>query len=237
MSVFKRLYDISRSEFISVDEDFGIPIRDTEEAINHLQIDIDDLVAEYAEVKALHISSKKRAIALREKALEYERKAILFVKKEQEGSLSVIESERLAKQALELMGETLEGARIVEKEARNLSLQVEKMGTLIHKAKNDLGLEYNGLYTMKSRVRLDEANRGFDRVHEKYDTDETIAMLERMKEKVELQEKLSGNYKGLDDDYDALDAEIDKVLLNDKVKTTDALNELKKQMNIIKSND
>jgi phage shock protein A len=235
MSVFKRLYDISRAELTDVSEEFDFPIRRTEETIKHLNINMDNLVYQYIEVKALYISAKKKATALKEMAFEYERKAILFLKKGQEGSLSVTEADKFAKQALDLMEQTLSESTEAEKEARNLNLQVEKMYMLIQKTKNELGLEHSDLNTMQSRVRLDKANKNFDRMYQTFDTEETIAMLERMKEKILLQEKIAKSYNLQAADYDELDAEIDKVLLNDKVKTTDALDELKKQMKIIKN--
>ncbi len=100
MNVFSRLFRIGTAEAHSAVDKLEDPIKMTEQGIRDLKIHLDVSLQAFAEVKALAIRSKNDLETNRERAKDYESKAIFLLKKAQNGTIPVDEADRLATEAL-----------------------------------------------------------------------------------------------------------------------------------------
>ena len=100
MNVFKRLFKIGEAEAHSGIDKLEDPIKMTEQGIRDLKKDLDMSIKALAEVKAVAIRTKSEVATLKNRAEEYENKAILLLKRAQNGELDSEEADRLATEAL-----------------------------------------------------------------------------------------------------------------------------------------
>ena len=77
MNVFKRLFKIGEAEAHSAIDKLEDPIKLTEQGIRDLKKDLDSSLKALAEVKALSIRSKNDVQTHKNKASDYESKAML----------------------------------------------------------------------------------------------------------------------------------------------------------------
>lgn len=228
MNIFKRIFRIGQAEIHAVVDKMEDPIKMTEQGIREMKEDLDLAMEAYAKVKALAIRIHNAADEKRELAADYENKAVLLLQKLQKEELPVDQAERLAKDALQLKKQSL-------LEADELSSQA-----LIHDEsanevqKNIEVLKYNitkwevELSTIKARVRVANATKVVNKQLAKMDSNSTISMLERMKEKVEEDEALAKAYGQMAQQKPNITDEIDQAL-NTNSSDTD-LEALKKQL-------
>ena len=85
-------------------------IKLTEQGIRDLKKDLDASLKALAEVKAMAIRSKSDLQTAKNKAKDYENKAMLLLKKAQSGGMDMADVERLASEALVKKEEQLEHA-------------------------------------------------------------------------------------------------------------------------------
>lgn len=228
MNIFKRIFRIGQAEIHAVVDKMEDPIKMTEQGIREMKEDLDQAMEAYAKVKALAIRTHNAADEKRELAADYENKAVLLLQKLQKEELEVDQAERLAKEALHLKKQNL-------LEADELSSQA-----LIHDEsanevqKNIEVLKYNitkweaELATIKARVRVANATKVVNKQLAKMDSNSTISMLERMKEKVAEDEALAKAYREIAQQKPNISDEIDQAL-NENSSDTD-LDALKKQL-------
>jgi phage shock protein A len=81
MSIFKRLFKIGQAEAHSVIDKLEDPIKLTEQGIRDMKKDLDKSLQALAEVKAMEIRSRGDIKKHQEVAKDYERKAMLILKK------------------------------------------------------------------------------------------------------------------------------------------------------------
>ena len=87
----------------------------------------------------------------------------------------------------------------------------------------------NDLVTLRARAKTAAATKKINKQLSKVDSNGTLAMLERMKERVEEDESLAEAYGDMADSSKSLDDEIDAVI-DDKGAGSDQLAELKAKM-------
>lgn len=81
-------------------------------------------------------------------------------------------------------------------------------------------------------MKVSSATKTMNKQLAKIDTSSTVSMLERMKEKVEQEEALAQSYGEIAAEPKSVDDEIDKALGDDKVETSQKLQELKQKLGI-----
>ena len=111
-NVFKRLFKFGQSEAHSALDRFEDPIKMTEQGIRDLKKDLENSLKSLAEVKALTIRSRRESAEKKEIAADYEKKAMLLLKKGQNGDLDSAEAERLATEALDRKSTRLNSSHI-----------------------------------------------------------------------------------------------------------------------------
>ena len=100
MNFFRRLFKIGEAEANSAIDKMEDPIKMTEQGIRDMKSDLDKSLEALAQVKAMAIRSKNDSEEFLAKSEDYQKKAMLILKKAQNGDITSSESDRLAKEAL-----------------------------------------------------------------------------------------------------------------------------------------
>jgi len=115
---------------------------------------------------------------------EYENKAIALIKRAEKGALDVSEADRLATAALnekEMAAKNLQTSLTTQK---TYEAQVAKLSSTIDRLKKTINQWENESKTLKARAKVSNATKTVNKTLANIDSDGTVAMLERMKEKV-----------------------------------------------------
>ena len=232
-SIFQRLFKFGQSEAHAVIDKFEDPIKMTEQGIRDLKRDLQASMTSLAEVKAIAIRMRKDIDDNKSMAAEYERKAMLLLQKMQKGEIDQSEAERLASEALRRKEECTEKATRTTKDwevqdnmASQLQGKIEKLKSTVSKYENDL-------ITLRARAKTAASTKKINQQLSKIDSSGTIAMLEKMRDKVEEDESLAQAYGSLADADQTVEDEIENALTsNTSPSTNDALAALKAKMGI-----
>jgi phage shock protein A len=210
MNFFKRLFKIGQSEAHSALDKLEDPIKITEQGIRDLKQDLNKSLQAIAEVKALAIRARNDVETYSDKAEDYERKAMLLLQKAQKGDLDVTEAERLATEALARKEEQTALLNQSKSNKDNFETKVSQLDKNVATIKSNISKWENELKTLKARVKVSEATKKLNKQMSNIDSNGTVSMLEKMKDKVAQEEALAESYgemanesKSLDDDIDA----------------------------------
>jgi phage shock protein A len=232
MNIFKRLLRIGQAEIHSAVDKMEDPIRMTEQGIREMREDLDSALQAYAQIRALAIRTKNDRDKKETEARDYANKAILLLTKAQRGELEMPQAEKLAKEALTLkenllieVGALEEQLAVHEKSADDIQKNVDILRFNITKWENELK-------TLKSRIKVSRATKEVNRQMAQIDSNRTISMLERMKEKVEEEEALAQAYGDMAKRSKSVDDEINKALGDETGKVNLELEDIKKKLGI-----
>ena len=210
--LFSRVLRLGKSEAHAVMDKFEDPIKMTEQGIRELKKDLEESMKSLAQVKGIVIRMKNDAENKKKLAADYEGKAMALLQKAQQGSLDMGEAERLATDVLGRKETASQEALRLSKELTNqesmaLQLQnnVEKLRTTVQRYENDL-------ITLRARAKTAAATRKLNAQIAKVDSDGTIVMLEKMRNKVEEDESLAQAYGEIADSGQSIDDQITKAL-------------------------
>jgi phage shock protein A len=234
MNIFRRLFRIGSAEANSLVDKLEDPIKMTEQGIRDLKEDLGKALEALAEVKALAIRARNDAQADTEKANEYERKAMILLKRAAAGEITSAEADRLASECL------VQKEALLATAATNRDNQVKFDGHVTKLDGNIKTLRVNiqryevELKTLKARAKVSEATTNINKQLADIDSSSTVSMLERMKEKVDQQEALAESYADIASENNSLDQEIDKAIDSgsSELKAADSLSALKSKMGI-----
>lgn len=230
MGLFSRLTRLGRAEANAAVDKLEDPIKMTEQGIRDLKKDLDKSLQALAEVKAMAIRSKRDLGTAKDKASNYEQKAMLLLKKAENGDISPEESDRLASEALRLKEEAMKDAHRAQEEVTRFDKNIANLEANVKKLKSTISSYENELRTLKARSRVSNATSKINKQLSGIDSSGTVGMLEKMKEKVAQQEAMSEAYGDISAQNVSLDDEIDSVLSDSEVKSSNALEELKAKM-------
>ncbi len=231
MSIFKRLFKVGESNAHSIIDKFEDPIKMTEQGIRDLKKDLQESMKSLAEVKAVAIRTRKQADNNKKLTADYERKAMLLLQKMEKGEIDPQEAERLATQSLEKKEEYASQTVRLSKEADGHEKMANTLQANVSKIKSTVTTYENDLTTLRARAKTASATKKINSQLSKIDSTGTIAMLEKMKSKVEEDESLAIAYGEMADADKSVDDEIDAVL-GGSSQASSSLLELKKKMGI-----
>ena len=164
---------------------------------------------------------------------DYERKAMLLLQRGQAGDMEAAEAERLAVEALSRKEEAAARAVQAAEQAQAQQQMVDTLQNNVNELKSKVASYENDLVMLKARARTANATRKINQRLSNVDTNGTVSLLERMKEKVSEEEALSEAYGQMADAGGSVDEEIDKALASGSPsKSQDSLAELKSKMGI-----
>jgi phage shock protein A len=233
MSIFQRLFQIGQAEAHNVVNKLEDPIRMTEQGIRELKIDLQGAMTGLAEVKGIAIRLTKEAEDAKRQAGEYERRAMLLLQRAQDGHMDMAQAERLATEALTMKDSASERATRLFKDAEQQQRLASQLQEKIAQLKSMTSTHENELITLRARAKTAAATKKINQQLAQIDSSSTIAMLERMKSKVEEDEALAQAYGEVANIDSSVDAEIDRALAGSQTTSTqDRLAELKAKMGL-----
>jgi phage shock protein A len=234
MNVFKRLFKVGEAETHSAIDKLENPIKMTEQGIRDLKKDLDNSLKALAEVKAMAIRAKNDVQTNKSKAQDYESKAMLLLKKAQNGDLPAEDADRLATEALTKKEEFTQAMNQSKTEQDRFDKNVSQLDVTVKKLKSNISGYENELRTLKARVKVSEASAKVNKQMAQIDATSTVSMLERMKDKVSQQEALAEAYGDIAGESKSLDDEIDSALDGSSVKASDDLAAMKAKLGLDK---
>ncbi|MBF0694710.1 MAG: PspA/IM30 family protein [Flavobacterium sp.] len=237
MKFLRRLFKIGQAEVHHTIDNMEDPIKMTEQGIRDMKDDLDKALEALAQVKAMSIRAKNEVDEYEVKAEDYNEKAMLILKKAQNGGIDSSEADRLATEALIKKEEAIghQNRAIADKE--KFDQNVSQMETNVQIIKQNISKWENELKTLRSRVKVADATKTLNKQMAKIDSNGTIALLERMKEKVNQEEALAEAYGEIANNAKSVDDEINSAIDVKKTKATSELEKLKAQLGIGNSTD
>ncbi|MFT5336379.1 MAG: phage shock protein A [Luteibaculaceae bacterium] len=230
MSIFRRLFKIGESEVHSAMDKLENPIKLTEQGIRDLKKDMEKSLHSLAEVKALEIRTKQDFNSHTEQAKDYEEKALILLQKAKDGKMDPSEADRLAQEALRLRETNMENASRNKEELNRFATSISSLESNIRTLKSNISKWENELKTLTARVKVSEATKNMNKQLSKLDSNTTVSMLEKMKDKVAQEEALAESYGDIARESTSLDDEINKAVASDKESAS--LDDFKKKMGL-----
>ena len=191
---------------------------------------MNDSLKALAEVKALRIRSNAEISRAKFQVEDFENKAMSLLNNAKEGRMDAVEADRLATEALKRVEQAKEnGARATE-EVKKFDSSIGLLETNINKVKSNINKYENELKTLKARMKVSSATTKINKQLSQVDSTGTIAMLEKMKDRVNEEEALAEAYGDIADASKSIDEEIDAALDNVDASSANALADLKRKM-------
>ncbi|NPA44170.1 MAG: PspA/IM30 family protein [Chlorobi bacterium] len=230
MGFFSRLFRIGKAEAHAALDYLEDPTKMTEQGIREMKGKLEESIKALAEVKALAIRAKNDANRYRNKMKEYENKAIALIKRAESGAIDPAEADRLATAALEEKEQAAGNLQTSLKTQKTYDMQVAKLDATIERLKKHIRTWENEAKILKARAKVSKATKTVNKQLANIDADSTVAMLERMKDKVEQDEALAESYADIAFENQSIDQEIDSVLESTSGSGSDALAALKAKL-------
>jgi phage shock protein A len=237
MKFLKRLFKIGQAEVHSAIDGIEDPIKMTEQGIRDMKQDLDKSLEALAQVKAMSIRSKNEVEEYAGKSEDYNEKAMLILKKAQSGGLESSEADRLATEALMKKEEAVAGQKRALADKEKFDQNVLQMEGNVQTIKQNISKWENELKILRSRVKVADATKTLNKQMAQLDSNGTVALLERMKEKVAQEEALAEAYGDIANNSKSVDDEIDKAINVKHTKAFSELERLKEQLGITSPND
>lgn len=232
MNIFKRLFRIGQAEIHAAVDKMEDPVKMTEQGLRELKTDIAKATEAYAQVKALAIRTKNEKDNALKEATSYGEKAILILQKAQKQELDADKAEELAKEALTLKRNLTEEASRLDQQAELHYQSSMEMMSSIQILQDNLTKWERELRTIKARAKVSDATKLVNKQLAQIDNDNTLSMLERMKNKVEDQEALATAYGEIARAKMESKNQIDDYLQQDSLSVDFELDEIKKNLGL-----
>jgi phage shock protein A len=212
MNLFNRIFKIGQAEAHSAVNQLEDPIKMTEQGLRDLRQDLDKALHALAEVKALAIRARNDAETERSRALEYENKAVLLLQKAHRQELETVEADHLATEALLKKGQHEAQAARASQDQQKFEASAQQLDQNVQQLKSTISQWNNELKTLRARVTVSTATKTINQQLAQLDSSGTVALLERMKEKIATEEALAESYGQIAQESRSIDQEIDKAL-------------------------
>lgn len=233
MGIIARLFKVGQAEAHALVDKLEDPIKLTEQGIRDLKGDLQSAMTGLAEVKGVAIRLTKEVEDAKRQAEEYERKAMLLLQRFKDGQLDQAQAERLATEALNQKELALQRATRLAQDAEQQQRMASQLQEKVQQLKTAITTYENELVTLRARAKTAESTKKINQHLAKVDSSSTIAMLERMKQKVEEDEALAQAYGEVGQVQTSVDAEINKALAGTQPsKAQDQLQALKARLGI-----
>lgn len=232
MKFLRRLFKIGQAEVHSAIDGMEDPIKMTEQGIRDMKDDLDKSLEALAQVKAMSIRSKNESEEHGIKAEDYNEKAMLILKKAQKGDMEAADADRLATEALVKKEESLLLQKRAVADKEKFDQNVLQMEGNVQTIKQNIAKWESELKILRSRVKVADATKNLNKQMAKIDSNGTIALLERMKDKVIQEEALAEAYGEIANNTKSVDDEINRAVDVKQSKAVSELEKLKEQLGI-----
>jgi len=211
----RRLFSLGSAEAHSIIDKLEDPVKMTEQGIRDLKKDLDEAMHNFAEVKAVAIKAERDMEKSKNGNLDWERKAMSLLQQGQSGKLDKEKAERLASEALARKEECNKQYLIAKQANESQNQAVQTLQKNIEALKSNIQQYENELVTLKARAKTAMATSKINKQLASFDSTGTVALLERMKEKVEAEENLALAYGDMSSMSTNIEDEINQALISD----------------------
>lgn len=232
MNIFKRLFRIGQAEIHAAVDKMEDPIKMTEQGLRELRKDLAEATEAYASVKAQAIRAENEQAVCQKESLGYAEKAILIMQKAQVGQVDVVKAEELAREALSLRRKFYAESEELGNQALALQHSSREMLRNTEILKDNLEKWEKELRTLKVRVKISKATEQVNKQLAQLDNNSTIAMLERMKSKVEDREAMARAYGEIAHGRSSLKDELNDMIKDDAYSIEKDLKAIKEKLGI-----
>ncbi len=233
MGIFSRLFKVGQSQAHAVVDKLEDPIKLTEQGIRDLKSDLQNAMTGLAEVKGVSIRLTKEAEDAKRQADEYERKAMLLLQRFKDGQMDQAQADRLATEALNQKELVSQRATKLGQDAEQQQRMATQLQDKVQQLKTTITTYEQELITLRGRAKTAESTKKINQHLAQVDSSSTIAMLERMKRKVEEDEALAQAYGEVGEAGTSVDTEINKALAEGQPsKAQDQLQAMKARLGI-----
>ncbi len=229
MNLFARIFKFFQSEAHSALNKFEDPVKMLEQGIRDLKKDFDESMQAVAQVKAIAIGAKKELETKKQIAEDYERKAMLILKKAQNNEMDSQEADRLASEALQKRKDALDHAAQLTTDIKGYEESLKKLETKVKNLKTQIQKWEDECTSLKARAQVAKTTKKINKQLSKIDSNSTTAMLEDMKTRIQAEENLAEAYNELAE-ISSVDEEINKAIANDDISAS--LLEMKQKLMI-----
>lgn len=233
MNIFKRLFRIGQAEIHAAVDKMEDPIKMTEQGLRELRTDLTEATEAYAKVKALAIRTENNQLQIQQESRSYAEKAILIMQKAQSGQVDLIKAEDLAREALSLHKKYYLESEELGEQVNALQQSSREMLRNTEILKENMEKWEKELRTLKARVKVSKATEQVNKQLAQVDGHGIVAMLERMKSKVEDQEALAKAYGEISREKNSRKDELDKLLKDDSSSIEKDLQAIKAKLGIV----
>ncbi len=232
MSIFRRLFKVGEAEANSAINNIEDPVKMSEQAIRDLKGDLNKALESLAEVKALAIRTRREQKTHHQQVGDYEKKAMLLLQRAEQGQLDPAEADRLATEALSKKEQASQQMVRIQDEVQKYDKMTSNLEAKTNSLRAQISSWENELKTLKARSKVSTATKKLNKQLAGIDSSSTVAMLERMKDKVAEEESLAESYGEIAAAPKSVDAEIEKALGDSSHAGSDQLAALKAKMGI-----
>lgn len=232
MSIFKRLFRIGQAEIHAAVDKMEDPIKMTEQGLRELRSDLAEATEAYARVKALAIRTENNQLQIQQESRNYAEKAILIMQKAQSGQVELGKAEELAREALSLhrkhyieSEELGNQVTALQESAREMLRNTEILQENMEKWEKELR-------TLRARVKVSKATEQVNKQMAQVDSNGIVAMLERMRSKVEDQEAVAKAYGDISREKNSRREELNRLLSDDSASIEKDLQAIKQKLGI-----
>ena len=229
MSLFNRFFKVVQSGLHAIIKRFEDPVKLLEQGIRDLKHDFDENIKSVAEVKAIAIGTRKQLEAKTQIAKDYEQKALIILKKGQNGELDKNEADRLATEALKKQKMALDEVRQLTQDSVKFDTMLNELENKSLEIKNKIQQCEKEYQSLKARATVAKTTKRINKQLSTISNDSTMAMIEDMKTRIQEEENLAEAYGQLDNCETNIDDEINEAIGTD-MDVQNSLNALKQQL-------
>ncbi|MBR4266135.1 MAG: PspA/IM30 family protein [Bacteroidales bacterium] len=230
MGIFQRLFRWGSSEANAAIDNLEDPVKMADQGIRELEQDLDKSIKALATVKAGGITAKNELDKAKQEAVDYENKAMMFLKAAEQGKMDQAEADKLATQCLEKKSQKAQQIPVLESNYQKYQAQINKLEVSVKNLKSQIDKWKSEAKMLKARAKVSEATANVNKQLAGIDSSDTISMLERMKEKVDQQEALAESYLEISQDTNERDIDSALQAIGGSVEAQNDLAALKAKM-------
>lgn len=233
MSIFTRLFKIGQAEANAAIDKLEDPIRMTEQGIRDLKNNLQEAIKSLGEVRALVIRLQRQKSECEAEAQTCEKKAMALLSAAEKGEIDQAQAEQLATRMLEKKKTADAGAARFLADYTAQKSMAERLQAQVDDLEQKIKTFENELVTLKARAKTASSMKKINKQLAGVDPSGTIAMLERMKQRVDEDESTAQAFGEIADRPSEMD-KVDRLLAE---KSTSAPSEdllaLKKKMGLL----
>lgn len=188
------------------------PIKMAEQGIRDLKVDLDKSLQSLAEVKAIAIRTRRESESQKTLLADYETKARALLQRAKDGGMDMEEAKRLATESLKRKEEVTSQYQVSIANATKYDTMSAQLQSKVNELKSQLASWENELRTLKARNEVSKATGKINKQLAGIDSNDTLSMLNKMKDRIEQQEALAESYGDMATMEKSIDAEINKAL-------------------------